>query len=192
MARPKKFDPEEAVGQAMDVFWAKGFAGATPKELGDRMGIGRGSLYNEFASKRDLFTLALERYETEACRVFLSMLVGKGRVRPRLRKFLLAIVETDLSDPERRGCLGVNAAVEMSPHDAAAKALVTRLFAQTERHVKAAIEEGQSTGEIDASKDAAALASFVLNAMIGMRVIGKVDNDDQRLRRVVDTVMQAL
>ncbi|AKV00569.1 Transcriptional regulator, TetR family [Labilithrix luteola] len=192
MARPKKFDPDEALGQAMALFWAKGFAGSTPQALGTCMGIGRGSLYNAFDSKRALFDRALERYRDRECAPLLAILAEPGPVKKRIRKLLLTIVETDLGDPERRGCFGVNVAVEMSAQDEAARELVTALFAQTTRHLKAAIEEGQRTGEIDTAQDASTLASFLLNSMIGMRVLGKVEKDDKRLRRIVDTAMNVL
>lgn len=54
MARPRKFQPEAVVEKAMEVFWEKGQAAATPQELGERMGLGRGSLYNTFESKHGL------------------------------------------------------------------------------------------------------------------------------------------
>lgn len=192
MARPKKFDPDEALGQAMALFWAKGFGGSTPQALGACMGIGRGSLYNEFESKRALFDRSLERYRDREAAPLLAILGEAGPVKKRIRKLLLTIVETDLADPERRGCFGVNVAVEMSAHDEAARELVTTLFSQTARHLKTAIEEGQRMGEIDTEQDASTLASFLLNSMIGMRVLGKVEKDDKRLRRIVDTAMKVL
>ena len=62
MARPKEFDPEVAVDRAMDLFWRKGYGATSPNDLVAELGIGKGSLYAAFGSKRALFDLALDRY----------------------------------------------------------------------------------------------------------------------------------
>jgi TetR/AcrR family transcriptional regulator, transcriptional repressor for nem operon len=190
--RPKKFDPDVAVGQAMNHFWSNGYAKSTPQSLGECMGLGRGSLYNAFSSKRELFELALRRYYEEESRELLAILRKPGPVKERIRELLLRIVELDMADPARRGCLAVNVAVELAPHDEAAKAIVDKLFRQTERHLQSAIERGQSTGEISSETSAEALASFLLNATIGMRVLCKTQKTAARLRRVIDVAMKTL
>ncbi|WP_163572862.1 TetR/AcrR family transcriptional regulator [Fodinicola feengrottensis] len=62
MARPRSFDVEEVLDAATLVFWDKGYAATTPQDLCDATGLGRGSLYNAFVGKRELFDRVLERY----------------------------------------------------------------------------------------------------------------------------------
>ena len=63
MARPREFDPDKALEQAMDVFWQHGYEGASLPDLLSGMGLTRGSLYKAFKDKRSLFLLVLNRYE---------------------------------------------------------------------------------------------------------------------------------
>ena len=58
----KTFDEQAAVGEAMNLFWEKGYRATTPAELGEALGIGRGSLYHAFGSKHALYRRALEQY----------------------------------------------------------------------------------------------------------------------------------
>ena len=115
MARPRKFQPEAVVEKAMEVFWEKGYAAATPQELGERMGLGRGSLYNTFESKHGLLQEhALRHYLDHEAVKLLALLQRPGPVKQRLRALMLAIIEMDLADPERRGCMAINTAIELA------------------------------------------------------------------------------
>ncbi|HEX5959426.1 MAG TPA: helix-turn-helix domain-containing protein, partial [Hyphomicrobiaceae bacterium] len=60
--RPREFDTEKALDRALEVFWRKGYEGASISELTDAMGINRPSLYAAFGNKEDLFRKALDRY----------------------------------------------------------------------------------------------------------------------------------
>ena len=60
--RPRTFDTEQALGRAMNVFWRKGYAGASLPDLTRAMGINRPSLYAAFGNKASLFRKVLDRY----------------------------------------------------------------------------------------------------------------------------------
>src|SRR5271155_588512 len=62
--RTRQFDVDEALDRALDVFWARGYEGATLPELTRAMGINRPSLYAAFGNKEQLFHKALGRYQT--------------------------------------------------------------------------------------------------------------------------------
>ena len=63
----KQFDPEEALGKAMELFWAKGYASTGLAELLEVMGIGRKSMYDTFGNKRQLYLKAYGRHRRQAC-----------------------------------------------------------------------------------------------------------------------------
>ncbi|QSQ15606.1 TetR/AcrR family transcriptional regulator [Myxococcus landrumensis] len=191
MARPRKFQAEAAVARAMEVFWEKGYAGATPQELGERMGLGRGSLYNAFESKQGLFECALRHYHEHEAPRLLALLSRPGSVKERLRALFVAIIELDVADPDRKGCLAINTAVELASRDTAAARLAARMFEQTEAAFLALLDEGQRTGEVDASLDVRALAGFLLNNLTGLRVLAKTAEDAARLTPIVDVVLRS-
>ncbi|MFI9720954.1 TetR/AcrR family transcriptional regulator [Streptomyces sp. NPDC052396] len=192
MGRPKQFDPDVAVEQAMEVFWRKGYAATTPQDLVDALGIGKGSLYHAFGSKRALFDLALRRYRDSQALALVGLLERSGPVKERLREVLLLLLETDFADPDRRGCLAVNTAAELGKGDEPAGLLVRRMFDRIEDAFRALLEEGQRAGEIDASRDAAALAGLLLATLVGLRLTARVEADPRRLRRAVDALLDSL
>ncbi|MGV9380688.1 TetR/AcrR family transcriptional regulator [Nonomuraea sp. NPDC003707] len=192
MGRPKQFDPDVAVGHAMDVFWRKGYAATTPQDLVDALGIGKGSLYNAFGSKHALFEAALSRYRDSQAAALIEMLEEPGPVKDRLRRALRLLSEMDLADPDRRGCMAVNAAAELGQADESAAQLVRRMFDRTEDAFRALVEEGRRTGEIAADRDARAVGSLLLNTVVGMRLLARVADGPDRLTRVVDAVVDSL
>ncbi|MEV5509166.1 TetR/AcrR family transcriptional regulator [Streptomyces orinoci] len=192
MGRPKQFDPELAVERAMEVFWRKGYAATTPQDLVDALGIGKGSLYHAFGSKRALFDLALRRYRDSRAVALTELLDRPGPVKERLREVLLLLLERDFADPDRRGCLAVSTAAQLGSCDEQAVVQVRRMFDRTEGAFRSLIEEGRRTGEIDASRDAAALGSLLLTTLVGLRTTARVEEDPRRLRRAVDALLDSL
>lgn len=65
LGRPRSFNEEEVLDEAMQVFWAKGFEGASLCDLTEAMGIQPASLYAAFGNKQELFRRALERYRDQ-------------------------------------------------------------------------------------------------------------------------------
>ena len=190
MGRPKQFDPDVAVDEAMELFWRKGFTDTSPQDLVAQLGIGKGSLYNTFGSKRAVFDLALRRYVDMRVASVVEVLDGPGSVTARLRAALRRLADADVTLTSR-GCLAVNTAVELAGSDKAAANTVGRLFERIEDAFRLVIEEGQRSGEITAGCDSRQLASLLLSSFIGMSVLAKT-MDAQRLQRVVDAVMAIL
>ncbi|MCX4669239.1 TetR/AcrR family transcriptional regulator [Streptomyces sp. NBC_01381] len=192
MGRPKQFDPDAAVEQAMGVFWRKGYAATTPQDLVDALGIGKGSLYNTFGSKHALFERALRRYRDSQALALIEMLEESGPVKERLRAALWLLVDMDLADPDRRGCMAVNTAAELAGVDEVATELVRRMFDRTEEAFQALIEKGQRAGEIDPARDARGAGSLLLTTVVGLRLMARVAEGPDRLSRVIDATVDAL
>ena len=59
--RKREFDAEIALEAAMQVFWQKGYTGASLTDLIDSMGINKPSMYRAFGNKEALFVKALKQ-----------------------------------------------------------------------------------------------------------------------------------
>ncbi|MFD9904678.1 TetR/AcrR family transcriptional regulator [Streptomyces sp. NPDC059063] len=192
MGRPKQFDPETAVAQAMEVFWRKGYASTTPQDLVDALGIGKGSLYNAFGSKNALFQRALCRYRDGQAQYLIDLLDREGPAKERLRSALELLVDMDLADPDRRGCMAVNTAAELAHADKAAGDVVRAMFTRTEGAFRELIEQGKRAGEIARDRDAADIGSLLLSTVIGLRLTARVADDRDRMHRTIRAVIDLL
>ena len=79
--RPREFDADEALDRALEVFWRKGYEGASLAELTEAMGINRPSLYAAFGNKEALFRRAFDRYADGPAAYTREALEGADRAR---------------------------------------------------------------------------------------------------------------
>ncbi len=192
MTRTKEFDPDVAVAAAIDIFWARGYANTSMQDLVDELGLNRGSIYGTFGSKHELFVTALTRYCELAPQPLLDALAQDGPLLPRLRTTLVRLVDADLTDPERKGCLLVNAAMETLPGDTD----TTELFARTTGTIRiafeSAIRRAIADGELRRELAPADAAAFLLTTLQGLRVMAKASDDRKALVATVDLALRAL
>ncbi|WP_030924037.1 TetR/AcrR family transcriptional regulator [Streptosporangium amethystogenes] len=188
MARTKEFDPDAVLQRAMELFWEKGYEATSMADLVEHLGIGRASLYATFGGKRELYLKAYDRYLENGID-FVGLLSQPGPVLPAVRALVERYAEEAARDELRRGCLVVNTAVELAPHDQTLARRVEASWDFVEATLTSALARARAQGELAAERNPRALARFLLTLMQGMRVIGKGSNDPARLR---DTAEQAL
>lgn len=192
MGRPREFDQAAVLDAAMQVFWEKGYEATTTEDLCRSTRLGRGSLYNAFGSKHQLYEEAIRRYAETLASAQLAGLAEPGPVRERLRELLLMAIETDLADASRRGCLALNAATEVSGRSGEVAPLVHRQFVDLEQALCHLVTVGQRTGELPADRPPLQVARTFQSTYYGLRVLAKVTDDRGALQDVVDGAIAAL
>ena len=172
MARPREFDEEVVLDAAVRCFWSRGFEATSVKDLIGKTGITAASLYNAFGDKRALFRTALDHY-VEAS-------IGE-RIRrcetlpPReaIAAFFDEILRRSLGDREHKGCMLVNAALEMAPHDSEFQRIIAGVLNRIETFFLTSIKAGQANGTIRGSMTAENLARHLLAVLMGVRVLAR-------------------
>ncbi|MCF6470602.1 TetR/AcrR family transcriptional regulator [Nonomuraea sp. MG754425] len=189
MARTKEFDPDAALQKALELFWERGYEATSMADLVQHLGIARASIYATFGGKHDLYVQALERYLQTCDPNVVEVLSQPGPALPAVRSLIEAYTEESLCDQRRRGCMVVNAAVEVMPRDPQIARRVEASWDTLETALTSALTRARAQGEISADKDPRALARFLLVLMQGIRVLGRAHPDSGRLR---DATAQAL
>lgn len=193
MARPKEFDPDEALDQAMHVFWHKGYEATSVEDLLAAMDINRGSLYATFGDKRELFLKAMDRYcSGGGVGSRISILTEPGQALPLIRRFIAAMLEFGLSDPQRRGCLITNTVMELAPHEKDIARKVSGRFQMAEEAFFQLLTRAQREGELTREKDPRALARFLVTMMQGTIVMIKAGIPADQIRQTADTALSVL
>jgi TetR/AcrR family transcriptional repressor of nem operon len=188
VGRNKEFDPDAVLRRALDLFWRKGYEATSMQDLVDHLGINRGSIYATWGSKHELYLKALDRYREDRGDQALELLGAPGPALPAVRAFVRRYAEEAVNDPERRGCLVTNTAVELLPDDAAAARRVEVAFGELEAALTGTLIRARAAGELPAGRDPRVLARFLVTFVQGLRVVAKTGDD----RRVRDAAEQAL
>lgn len=103
--RKREFCKEAALEAAMQVFWQKGFQGASLSDLTQSMGINKPSMYSAFGNKEELFLKATDHYIKTIAKVhvpFLSM--PDTQLAVRLKRYLMSVVSEQCSAAHPKGC----------------------------------------------------------------------------------------
>lgn len=191
MGRPRAFDDDVVLERAMEAFWTHGYGATSPAQLAEATGIAKGSLYNAFTSKRDLFDRCLDRYHEKVAETAQGLLLHPGTTRECIGTALRAVVDDDLSQPQRRGCLIGNTAVELAGSDPAIAAKLRRMQDESTSWFAERIQRGRLDGDVSADQDANALAEHFANTLAGLRVMA-MTHDAVTLHRIIDTALLVL
>ena len=105
MPRKIQFDYDQAIDRATRLFWKKGYSKTSLRALLKVMGIGEGSFYNAFKSKKHLYLKCLQRYNDTVIRGRLNALRSTDSPKEGIRAFFKALLD-ELEDPRTpRLCL---------------------------------------------------------------------------------------
>jgi TetR/AcrR family transcriptional regulator, transcriptional repressor for nem operon len=192
MARPREFDEAVVLDAAVNCFWTQGYEATSVRDLAAEMGITGPSLYNAFGDKRSLFRAALERYVQLSTRARIAEVETTLPPKEAVRTFIAGIIERSLNDPDRRGCMLVNAALEIAPHDAEIGAKVAAWLGEIESFFRRAIAAAQREGSVPAERDARDLARLLLGVTLGMRVLARANPDRSLLEGVARPALALL
>ena len=181
----KSFDEDAVLGRAMEAFWARGYAGTSMQDLVARMGVGRASIYATYGNKRSLFIKALKRYDCRHRRDWTERLAAGHSPRGAILAAFREVVDSVLTQRRRDGCLLVNTALDLSPHDPEVAGIVADGLESVERFFRGRIAAGQRTGEIPAGVSPEETARALLALFVGLRVFGRSRPEPALLRAVV-------
>jgi AcrR family transcriptional regulator len=187
--RPRAFDTDQALDRAVEVFWRKGYEGASLCELTEAMGINPPSLYAAFGNKEELYRKAIARYAAAAAEARRKAL-DQPTARASIETLLMQTVAwlTDKSRPQF--CMitrGTFACQEGSGTPAAQALAVTR--ADSLRLISERLERAKAEGDLPQESDATALARFVLTVIEGMSVQAAGGTGRKALQEVAKQAM---
>lgn len=191
MARPREFDETTVLEAAMNCFWTQGFEQTSVRDLAEQMGITGASIYNAFGDKQSLYRQAFTHYLARTVRDRIARL-EKLPPFTAVRAFFEEIIERSVDDEQRRGCLLVNAALELAPYDPEFQKLVAEEMVFIEAFFCRCIEAGQKDGSITDTRSADEFAKLLLSVLLGIRVLARIRPQREVLEGAANGVLTLL
>jgi AcrR family transcriptional regulator len=189
--RPRGFDRDAALEQAMRVFWERGYEAATMAELTEAMGIRPPSLYAAFGSKEGLFRETVALYGRTEGTITPDALREAPTAREGVREALRrnTISYTDPGTPP--GCMIVHAASNCTPDNEGVRDLLAEDRRAVADQFRDRVDRGVAEGDVPRGTDARALAAFYATALFGISVRARDGASRRELLGVVDAAMAA-
>lgn len=188
--RPRAFDIDIALEQALLLFWRKGYLGTSLTDLTEAMGINRPSLYAAFGNKETLFRKALDRYRDRHT-VYLRDALEEPTARRVIERMMQGVVDLVTNPDNPPSCLVAQSLLACAdPDDPLHQELVERRAAD-EIAIRDRFERAVSEGDLPSDADPAALARFVLTVNFGLSGQAASGASRTELLQVVQTALQA-
>jgi len=189
MGRPREFDVDKALDLALQVFWRKGYEGASIADLTETMGITKPSLYSAFGNKEELFRKALDRY-VDGPGGYFQLALAKPNIRAVVEHLLYesAAAVTDPDHPP--GCLAVQGALTCGDAAESIKQELVSRRAKGEQDLRERFERAIAEGDLPPGSDAADLAAYLSAILQGMAVQAAGGTSREQLRKIAEMALR--
>jgi len=186
--RPREFCVDEALAQALRVFWEKGYEGTSLNDLTKAMGITRPSLYAAFGNKESLFRKALDLYETEKLayiRRALEQPTARGVAETMLRGSVDNVMSVSVNEPH--GCMGVITSVACGPESQSVREEVVKRGEAGKRALMERFDRAKAEGDLPAHVDTEGLMRVLIAMLQGISVQANQGSSRDELDRLVES-----
>lgn len=191
--RPVKYDRDQAIERATDLFWSAGFAATSLDALGDAMEMTRPSLAGAFGDKEALYLAALGRYRDAGVAALTATLSGERPLRTELAAVLRDSTDIYLASADAaRGCLLVGTASVEAVHRPSVRQVLKESLGAFNAVLEARIRKAIAEGELPPGADAASLAAVTSAVMHSLAVRARAGEPrealDQLSRAALDLI----
>jgi AcrR family transcriptional regulator len=189
MGRPREFDVDKALDLALQVFWSKGYEGASMADLTETMGITKPSLYAAFGNKEELFRKTLDRY-VDGPGGYVQVALAKPTIRAVVEHLLYGAADA-VSDPDHPpGCLAVQGALSCGDAAESIKQELMARRATGEEDLRKRFERAIAEHDLPAGSDAADLARYISAILQGMAVQAAGGTTREQLRKIAEMTLR--
>jgi AcrR family transcriptional regulator len=159
--RPRAYQPEIALGKALDLFRKDGFAATSLDDLSAATGMNRPSLYGAFGDKRELYIKSYARYRADARAAMIDIFRDELPIRRRLERIFAVALDIYLSgDAGPRGCFTVMTAASEAVSDPEIRGMVLEGLSELDKAFTACFRLAKENGELPQTADPVVLAQL--------------------------------
>jgi AcrR family transcriptional regulator len=189
--RPRTFDPDTALGQALEVFWERGYEGTSLNDLAEAMGIASASIYACFGSKENLFRRVMVLYGATSGEPPRRALREQPTARDAIHAMLQATADQITGPDTPHYCMLILAA----PTGAVENHAVREFLAERRRGQHAAIRDrlarGVTDGDLTAPPTLDAIARYYTTVVQGLSPQARDGATRDELETVIACAMAA-
>jgi TetR/AcrR family transcriptional regulator, copper-responsive repressor len=191
--RPRAYDPDSALAQAMAVFWNAGFDGTSLDDITAGTGMNRPSLYGAFGDKQALYRQALERYRAMAREALQETLRPDRPLREVVRAMYQRALSLYYSGAHgARGCFMIGTALTQAVLDADVRERLAAGLHEIDDALEARMRLAQQQGELPASADPVALAKLASAVLHTLAIRSRAGEPRTAMEAIVEPALDLI
>jgi TetR/AcrR family transcriptional regulator, copper-responsive repressor len=191
--RPRAYEPDVALGKALDLFRKDGFAATSLDDLSAATGMNRPSLYGAFGDKRALFIKSYRRYRDDARAAMADIFRDELPIRQRLGRIYAVALDIYLSgEAGPRGCFTLMTAASEAVADPDIRAMVQEGLTGMDKAFAACFRRAKEQGELSENADPAVLAQLASATLHSIAVRARARTPRKELEAIVNGAIDVM
>ena len=184
--RPRTYEPDVALGRALDLFRTSGFAATSLDDLSAATGMNRPSLYGAFGDKRELYIKSYERYRENARAALADIFRAELPLRKRLERIYQIALDIYVSGDEGpKGCFTVLTAASEAVNDPVIRAMVVDALAELDKAFARCFRIGKERGELPDDADPVVLSQLASGTLHTIAIRARAHVPRKELEAIV-------
>lgn len=190
--RHRTFDEETVLNQATEVFWTKGFGSATTEDLLLAMDLNKGSLYNAFGNKKQLFKTVVTHYAAAIFENLRNDIEISEEPMSVIRGFFREACDPKDLSSHMKGCFLGNAVAELASIDRELEMQAIDKLTTLEKIFKEGLDKARLSGQISSDTDTGHMARYLINIWNGINVTRRMYPRREELEPILKMSLQML
>ena len=191
MSAPIKFNRDEVIEKAKNLYWEKGYHATSMRNLQDVVNMHPGSIYAAFGSKDKLFTESLNRYAAEGAKRLADCVAQEDTVLDGLKHFIHTVIVCNRATAPSGMCMIVKTVAELTKNDSPdLLAHATSILEGIEASFATLFGQAVDSGEIGKDNDPIELARYLQIQIIGLRTYAQVTTESSAVEKYIDDIFK--
>jgi AcrR family transcriptional regulator len=190
--RPRAYQPDVALGKALELFRKGGFAATSLDDLSSATGMNRPSLYGAFGDKRELYIKSYQRYRDDARAAMIEIFRDEMPVRKRLQRIYAIALDIYLEGESPRGCFTVMTAASEAVTDPGIRAMVLEGFVELDKAFASCFRAAKEKGEIASTSDPLVLAQLASATLHTVAIRARAGVSRKELEAIVKGALDVM
>lgn len=188
VGRPRGFDRDKVIQQALKVFWMHGYDGTSMAMLKSATGLEAPSIYGAFGNKQSLFKTCIGKY-----RDITKPIHDKALSQPNAwlvaKCALECLVEFMKSEDNPDGCLIILGAAVCTPSSDSMRHYLSDIVSYSNSRYAKRFERSIEEGDLPKSADASVLANYLFTLDRGLALQAKAGHTKAELLKIVSMAL---
>ena len=193
--RQRAFDKQQALDEAMQVFWKKGYVGSSLSDLTSSMGINKPSMYAAFGNKEQLFVQATEHYLEQYAKKYVALLHAEDApLKQRIKNYMAAALESQCDKSNPKGCYISLCVSESGSEDLpeVAAETIDKAWSYSQEYLADFFDNEKKLGKLASTADSVELALFVITVLHGTAAMARGGKTYNELFPLIDRAADSL
>src|SRR5262249_40416663 len=190
--RPRAYQPDVALGKALDLFRKGGYAATSLDDLSTATGMNRPSLYGAFGDKRELYIKSYQRYRDDARAAMIEIFRDEMPVRKRLQRIFAVALDIYLEGESPRGCFTVMTAASEAVADPGIRAMVLEGSVELDKAFAPCFRAAKERGGLAAPADPIVLAQLASATLHTVAIRARAGISRKELEAIVKGALDVM